>query len=100
MQFANAHSGAFRYCHDAESWHEWNGSYWIKDRLGRMSDIVRSLAREMARGEEPKVRYAAGKASFVSGVERHAGTDPRLAVHLSFGTTTLCCLARRKALST
>jgi hypothetical protein len=78
MQFANAHSGAFRYCHDAGSWHEWNGSYWIKDRLGRVSDIVRGLAREMSRGEESKVRYAAGKASFVSGVERHARTDGRL----------------------
>ena len=58
MQFANAHSGAFRYCHDAGSWHECNGSYSIKDRLGRVSDIVRGLAREMSRGEEPKVRYA------------------------------------------
>ncbi len=84
MQFANAHSGAFRYCHDAGSWHECNGSYWIKDRLGRVSDIVRGLAREMSRGEEPKVRYAAGKASFVSGVERHARTDGRLAVTSEF----------------
>jgi putative DNA primase/helicase len=84
MQFANAHSGGFRYCHDAGSWHEWNGSYWIKDRLGRVSDIVRGLAREMSRGEEPKVRYAAGKASFVSGVERHARTDGRLAVTSEF----------------
>ena len=54
MQFANAHSGAFRFCHDAGSWHEWNGSYWIKDRLGRVSDIVRGLARDLARGEEQR----------------------------------------------
>ena len=84
MQFANAHSGAFRFCHDAGSWHEWNGSYWIKDRLGRVSDIVRGLARDLARGEEAKVRYAAGKASFVSGVDRHARTDGRLAVVSDF----------------
>jgi putative DNA primase/helicase len=49
-----------------------------------VSDIVRGLAREMSRGEEEKVRYAAGKASFVSGVDRHARTDGRLAVTSEF----------------
>jgi putative DNA primase/helicase len=84
MQFAVANSKSFRYCCDAGSWYEWNGSYWIDDRLGRVRDIMRGLARSMARGEEPKVQYAAGKASFVSGVERHARTDADFAVDSGF----------------
>jgi putative DNA primase/helicase len=78
--FAERFAGRFRYCHDTGAWFEWDSNVWRRNRTGRVFHKARLLARELARGQEDKVRQTSNKTSFASGVERFARADPLFAV--------------------
>lgn len=78
--FAEHYAGHLRYCHSAGAWFEWTGTAWRRIQTNRVFHICRLMARELARGQEDKVRQGATKNSFVSGVERYAKADPVFAV--------------------
>jgi len=79
-RFAERFAGRFRYCHSIGAWFEWDGTIWRRIRTNRVFHEARLLARELARGQEDKVRQAALKTTFASGVERFARVDPMFAV--------------------
>lgn len=79
-RFAERFAGRFQYCHSTGAWFEWDGNIWRRVRTNRVFHEARLLARELARGQEDKVRQAATKTSFASGVERFARVDPVFAV--------------------
>ena len=79
-RFAERFAGCFRHCHSTGAWFEWDGNIWRRIRTNRVFHEARLLARELARGQEDKVRQAALKTTFASGVERFARVDPMFAV--------------------
>jgi putative DNA primase/helicase len=79
-RFAERFAGRFRYCHSTGAWFEWDSNIWRRIRTNRVFHDARLLARELARGQEDKVRQAALKTTFSSGVERFARVDPMFAV--------------------
>jgi putative DNA primase/helicase len=76
QRFAIQYRGSFRYCHDRNSWFEWNGSYWRQAKTGAAFHAVRELARSISKDGSTKDRFAAGRSSFAAGVERFARSDP------------------------
>ena len=80
QRFAERFAGRFRFCHSTGAWFEWDGTVWRKVRTGAAFHQARLLVRELARGQEDKVRQAASKTTFASGVERFARVDPVFAV--------------------
>jgi putative DNA primase/helicase len=80
QRFAERFAGRFRYCHSTGAWFQWDGNVWRRIRTGVPFHEARLLARELARGQEDKVRQAAMKTNFASGVERFARVDPMFAV--------------------
>ncbi len=78
--FAERHRGALRYCHNHGAWFEWTGSIWRRNGTSKAFHFARELARQMAEGEDDKVRVTASKAAFAGSVERFARADPVFAV--------------------
>jgi putative DNA primase/helicase len=79
-RFAERFAGQLRYCHSNKAWFGWKGIVWEKIRTGRALHEIRLLVRELASGQEDKIRQASNKISFISGVERLARVDPTFAV--------------------
>lgn len=80
QQFAERFAGRLRFCHTTGAWHGWDGNVWRRIRTKRVFHEARLLARELARGQEDKVRQVVLKTTFASGVERFAQVDPVFAV--------------------
>ena len=80
LWFAALHENTLRYCHGTGAWFVWDGNVWRRDRTDRAFTFARELAREMAEDKPPGVRYAIGRRSFASAIEKFARADRRFAV--------------------
>ena len=78
--FAERHRGQLRYCWSHGAWFRWDGSIWRKNETAVAFHFAREMARQMAEGEDDKVRTTASKAAFAGAVERFARADPAFAV--------------------
>lgn len=80
QEFARLYTGKLRFCHDAKKWFEWSGAHWRLNKTDLAFQYARELGRRLSVMEQDRVRYATGKASFASGVERFARSDHVFAV--------------------
>lgn len=79
LEFAKRHGKDLRYVEDWKRWLCWDGRHWCEDRTRLVIDLVRALCREVASGAKRKTAISVARASTVSGVERLARADRRLA---------------------
>ena len=73
--FAQKYLGEMLYVHDFGTWLEFDGTRWLKETQRRAFEYARQLARKTNTSGAKE----ATKASFFSGVETIAKSDPRLA---------------------
>jgi putative DNA primase/helicase len=69
-----------RFCHGSRAWFCWDGKRWQQDRTGVTFQLARELTRRSSAAMGSRSRIAAGRAAFVSGVERFAKTDQAVSV--------------------
>ncbi len=80
-QFADAHNGMLRYCHDLGSWFQWDGTRWKREQTKLAYRWAHDLAKRLSRAtRNAKAIKDASKASFAGGVERIAQSDRAFAV--------------------
>jgi putative DNA primase/helicase len=75
-EVAARYGGSLLYCVDDGKWYRWAGTHWQRDDTRETFDISRRVAAEMAASADAKDRKAAGRATFVSGVEKFCQCDP------------------------
>jgi putative DNA primase/helicase len=75
LAFADKFSNILRYCHDQNTWLEWDGNRWRPER----KSLAFHYAREIARSSNIKAERGTAKASTAGGAERFARADPRIA---------------------
>lgn len=80
LAFTATHGFAWRFDHNAGRWYTFTGDHWREDDTARAYAFCRELARKASGTAKPKDRATARRASFASGVERFARTDPIHAV--------------------
>ncbi len=78
--FTAQYRNTMRFDHDVGRWFWWSGERWQPDRTGRAYEFCREIARAVSEELNPRVRTAVRKASFASGAERMARSDPAHAV--------------------
>lgn len=79
--FTSAHAHDLRFDHHAGAWFRWNGATWQKEETKLAFSWIRRIARDLARNSgNGKAMLAAGRAAFVSGVERFAQADRKFAI--------------------
>ena len=77
--FAQKYTGEMLYVHDFGTWLEFDGMRWLRESKRRALEYARQLTRKMnSSGTKDATR-----ASFFSGVETIAKSDPRLACNSS-----------------
>lgn len=77
-KFVDQRRDELRYDHTAKNWFRWGGPRWVPDRTGHtFEDIRRFVEQEYLNAE---VVQSSRSASFVSGIEKLAQTDQRIAV--------------------
>lgn len=80
LQFVRNHSGRLRYDHSTGGWYEWDGCVWRRNHTNLALHWARELARDLARSEPDRVRYATCRTTFAKGVEMFSKSDPLFAV--------------------
>ena len=80
LDFAELHRDQLRFDHDAGVWFCWTGSHWRREGTGLALEWARQLVRRLSEDATGQGRYALGKTSFASGVERFARVDRAFAV--------------------
>ena len=78
--FAAQHEGELRYCHHAQHWYVWAGSYWRREETELAFSYARDICRRMALSAEEKDQPKISKAAFSASVERFAQSDRVFAV--------------------
>ncbi len=78
--FAAQHEGELRYCHHAQHWYVWTGSYWRREETKLAFSYAREICRRMAPQAEEKDQPKISKAAFSASVERFAQADRVFAV--------------------
>ncbi len=78
--FAAQHEGELRYCHHAQHWYVWAGSYWRREETKLAFSYAREICRRMAPQAEEKDQPKISKAAFSASVERFAQADRVFAV--------------------
>lgn len=73
--FADEHSKDLRFDHDRGRWLKWNDRYWEEVKTGLAFHNARMMCRK-SRGMQQKM----SNSSSISGVEKMARSDPKLAV--------------------
>lgn len=74
------HGRDLRFDHDAGRWFRWRDDHWARDDTRSTVDLVRRVARESSEALEAKKRPPIRRASFVTGAEKLAAADPKVAV--------------------
>ncbi len=83
LALVDAHGPHIRYCPQRGSWLTWNGHKWVWDEAGAVREHVRQLARALPEDDGWKsYKKRALSATGVTGILRHAQTDPRVVVHV------------------
>lgn len=78
--FASRHARDLRYVEAWGRWYVWDGARWREDKTRYVVSLIRTVCRTAAAAEKVrKVAVAICRASTVSGVERLAKADRRLA---------------------
>ena len=80
LAFAAQHGGELRYCHHAQHWYVWAGSYWRREETKLAFSYAREICRRMAPMAEEKDQPKISKAAFSASVERFAQADRVFAV--------------------
>ncbi len=80
LAFAAEHGGELRYCHHAQHWYVWAGSYWRREETKLAFSYARELCRRLAPKAEEKEQPKISKAAFSASVERFAQADRVFAV--------------------
>lgn len=75
-EVAARYGGWLLYCVDEGKWYRWAGTHWQRDDTRDTFDLCRRVAAEMAANADAKDRKAAGRATFVAGVEKFCQCDP------------------------
>lgn len=85
LRFAHYHGAGHRYCQTEGKWFQWHSTHWKKDTTGHVYDLVRDAVRDASEDvEKDSTRRAMRKHTFVSGAEKMARADRRVAVTASF----------------
>lgn len=74
--FTEKHGDFLLFDHDAGHWFEWQGDHWKPEKTGRAFNYCRELSREASDRINSHKRAKLRSASFASGVEKMARTDP------------------------
>jgi putative DNA primase/helicase len=80
LAFVAQHGADLRYCHHAQHWYVWTGSYWKMEETRLAFSWARDLCRELARTAEESDKPKISKAAFAGSVERFAQADRAIAV--------------------
>nr|WP_290428517.1 phage/plasmid primase, P4 family [Defluviimonas salinarum] len=78
--FVNAFHDRLRYNCTAGHWLAWDSDRWRRDETGLCMEMIKRVVRAASAESKGNERRSARKAAFVSGVERLARTDTRVAV--------------------
>ena len=78
LAFVANHGAHMRYVSKLNHWYRWDGKRFREDATGKVYHLIRELVRAAVEGQ--KSERTTATASFVSGVERLARTDPRIVV--------------------
>lgn len=86
--FVDRHHENIRFCHSGGHstghWYCWNGVRWQMDQTNSTYQLARELGREIGENQDERGRKATGKNGFVSGIERFARVDQRVAVTMDY----------------
>ncbi len=80
VAFTERHKDQLRYCHHAQHWFVWTGSYWRREESRLAFSWARQVAREIGQQADDKDRVKVSKAAFAAAVERFAQSDRAFAV--------------------
>jgi putative DNA primase/helicase len=80
LAFVSKRGDDIKYCHSTRSWFCWDGSRWQQDKKGLTFQLARELTRETSLLLNSRSRVVAGRAAFVSGLEKFAKTDQAVSV--------------------
>ena len=77
--FANEYEDSARYDHHTGRWYVWDGSRWRHNQVQLPVEWARGICRRFG-ALDTKLGKVLGKSGTISGIERLARADPRLAV--------------------
>jgi putative DNA primase/helicase len=77
MVFAQTYTDVFLFSAQHGKWFFWNGQFWVKDE----TFVVREHIRRLARAHNVNETVSMSRASFVSGIEKHAKGDVNFSIH-------------------
>lgn len=78
LMFAARYKGQLAFCHDEDTWREYDGSIWRACRTPLAFHYARELARKLSQTAKGSV-VGLQKTQFAQGVERFAKADPTFA---------------------
>jgi P4 family phage/plasmid primase-like protien len=77
------HAHELRYCPQRGRWLAWNGHKWCWDEAETHRERIRTIARHLPAGDSWRTyKRRALSAAGVTGIARHAQTDPAITVHI------------------
>lgn len=86
--FVDRHHENIRFCHSGGHsighWYCWNGARWQIDQTNSTYQLAREFGRKIGEDQDERGRKAIGKNGFVSGIERFARVDRRVAVTVDY----------------
>jgi putative DNA primase/helicase len=80
LELATRHGHELRYVAEIGKWFRWDGRYWAEDRTVAIYDLARPIVRAWAGRFKGSTRRKIASAATVSGIERLARSDRRLAM--------------------
>ena len=84
---ADRNADFVRHDHHAAAWFRYDGGIWRKDETGQVVYACRELCREASAAAPVGAQKVLGKMATVTGIERAARSDPRLAVTAEYWDT-------------
>jgi putative DNA primase/helicase len=84
VEFVEENADKLRYCHSTGAWFQWDGNIWRREDTQLAFHWARLLARRLVEDQDKKMRSAAGKTAFASGVEKFAQRDRAMAVTVDY----------------